>query len=249
MSTRSNKPDPTTVPRKPRARGTRGTSKSAIAPSSSATDSDRPIAPARSAIEELRGDLMQIKRERILQEAAALFYERGYMQTTMDAIAERMGATKPFVYYHFESKAEMLTEICQRAITQALEATDRALRVDGSPLQKFDAFVRDFTRVALVNHTFVAIYFREEFALPTEAREHINRMRKSLDRKLRGLLEEGAAHGDFELQDPGITALVVAGMASYAFAWYREGSRIDREGVVDQIARMALKTVAPSSAG
>jgi AcrR family transcriptional regulator len=205
-------------------------------------------AAARTAIEVLRGDVMKFKRERILQEAAALFFERGYMQTTMDAIAERMGATKPFVYYHFESKAEMLVEICERATAQALEAAERALGLEGPPAAKFEAFVRDFTRVALSNHTFVAIYFREEFSLPEAARAHINQMRKALDRKLRGLIAEGAASGDFDVDDPGITALVVAGMASYAFAWYRDTGRLGLDAVVEQVVRMAMRVVVRASA-
>lgn len=203
---------------------------------------------SRTAIEVLRGDVMNFKRERILQEAAALFFERGYMQTTMDAIAERMGATKPFVYYHFESKADMLVEICERATAQALEAAERALALDGPPTLKFEAFVRDFTRVALSNHTFVAIYFREEFSLPEAARARINQMRKALDRKLRGLIAEGAASGDFDVDDPGITALVVAGMSSYAFAWYRDTGRLGLESVVEQIVRMAVRMVARAPA-
>jgi AcrR family transcriptional regulator len=201
--------------------------------------------PARpqTAVQILRDDVLSFKRERILQEAAALFYERGYMQTTMDAIAERMGATKPFVYYHFQSKVEMLVEICERATAEALAAADQALSVEAPPLQRFETFVREFTRVALKNHAFVAIYFREEFSLPPEATERINQMRKTINRKLRTLLTEGRAQGDFEIEDPGVTALVIAGMSSYAFAWYRDKGRLELEHVTEHIVRMALKLV------
>jgi TetR/AcrR family transcriptional regulator, cholesterol catabolism regulator len=203
-----------------------------------------PERPRRTAIQSLREDVLSLKRERILQEAAALFYERGYMQTTMDAIAERMGATKPFVYYHFQSKVEMLVEICERATGDALTAADAALSVDGTPLQKFEGFVREFTRAALKYHEFVAVYFREEFNLPEQATERINLMRKTINHKLRNLLAEGKASGDFGIDDPGVTALVIAGMSSYAFAWYRDTGRLGAENVTDLIVKMALKLVA-----
>lgn len=198
----------------------------------------------------LREEVMSLKRDRILHEAAALFNERGFLQTTVEAIAERLGATKPFVYYHFESKVDMLVEICERGTGDALSAIDQALQQEGTPMEKFDRFVRAFTRVALKNHEFVAIYFREEFNLPRDAIERIHLMRKSIDRKMRDVLTEGVASGDFDIDDPGMAALVIAGMSSYAFAWYREHGRLDLEKVTDYVAQMARKLVrAPVARG
>lgn len=196
-----------------------------------------------SAVESLRDDVLSLKRDRILHEAAALFYERGYLQTTVDAIAESLGATKPFVYYHFKSKVDLLVEICERGTGDALAATDQVLANKGTPLEKFEAFVREFTKVALKNHQFVAIYFREELNLPHEATERIRIMRKSINRKLRSLLAEGMACGDFEFDDPGMSALIIAGMSSYAFAWYREQGRLDQEKVTEHIVQKSLKMV------
>jgi hypothetical protein len=36
---------------------------------------------------------------------------------------------------------------------------------------------------------------------------------------------------------------VIAGMSSYAFAWYRENGRLEQQEVTDRIVRMALKLV------
>ena len=51
------------------------------------------------------------------------------------------------------------------------------------------------------------------------------------------------------LQDalqPQAAALLVAGMSSYAFAWYRDKGRLDLDSVVGQIVEMALKMVKKS---
>lgn len=57
-------------------------------------------------------------RQRILDVALALFAERGYDATSMREIAERVGFTKAALYYHFDSKADivrsMLVETEQR---------------------------------------------------------------------------------------------------------------------------------------
>lgn len=50
-------------------------------------------------------------RQRILDEATALFTERGYADTSIRDISERLGMTKGALYYHFTSKDELLQAI------------------------------------------------------------------------------------------------------------------------------------------
>lgn len=195
---------------------------------------------ARSA---LRDELFNMKRDRILAEAATLFYEQGYLPTTVSAIAKRLGVTKPFVYYHFHSKVDLLVEICERATRDALVAIEKAASMNVRPLEQYESFVRAFTSIVISNHAFVAVYFREELNLPVESAARINAMRKAINRRLVDLLTRGVRAGDFEVEDPGMSALMITGMASYAFAWYRGRGRLDPGTMTDEIVRMAIKLV------
>jgi AcrR family transcriptional regulator len=47
-------------------------------------------------------------RERILDAALTLFAEKGYDATSMREISEQLGITKAALYYHFDSKAEIV---------------------------------------------------------------------------------------------------------------------------------------------
>jgi AcrR family transcriptional regulator len=47
-------------------------------------------------------------RARILETALTLFAERGYDATSMREIAEHVGITKAALYYHFDSKADIV---------------------------------------------------------------------------------------------------------------------------------------------
>ena len=64
-------------------------------------------------------------RQRIIDEASRLIAERGYRETTMKAVAERVGVTEPAVYRHFENKAQLLLTVFTEA-------------VGGSPLVRHD---------------------------------------------------------------------------------------------------------------
>jgi AcrR family transcriptional regulator len=48
-------------------------------------------------------------RDRIITAAATLFYGEGIRAVSVDAVAEKAGATKRTLYYHFDSKDELIT--------------------------------------------------------------------------------------------------------------------------------------------
>jgi AcrR family transcriptional regulator len=47
-------------------------------------------------------------RERIIDAAAKLFYGEGIRRVSVDAVAEKAGVTKRTLYYHFESKNDLI---------------------------------------------------------------------------------------------------------------------------------------------
>jgi len=77
----------------------------------------------------MREEIQAYKRERILEEAVKLFYERGFTGTTLDDIAAELGVTKPFIYTHFRSKVELLAALCTPTIELSLDAV-KAFRED-----------------------------------------------------------------------------------------------------------------------
>lgn len=63
-------------------------------------------------------------RTRILLEATELFAQLGYRGTSMRAVAEAVGCTKPALYYHFGSKEDLFSA----AVTEQLAHHERVLR-------------------------------------------------------------------------------------------------------------------------
>lgn len=69
-------------------------------------------------------------KQRIQQVARELFAQKGVQRTSLQEIAERLGITKPALYYHFGSREELVRSIVQPMIDDAeaqlgaLEARD-----------------------------------------------------------------------------------------------------------------------------
>jgi AcrR family transcriptional regulator len=79
----------------------------------------------------------QVERNRGLVLAAArrVFLARGYLNATVDAIAEEAGFSKGVVYSQFESKADMFLALLEARIDERAEQNQRlAAQFDGADL-------------------------------------------------------------------------------------------------------------------
>jgi len=196
----------------------------------------------------MREEILAYKRERILEEAVKLFYERGFTGTTLDDIAAELGVTKPFIYTHFRSKTDLLAALCKPTIELSLEAVSQAAKGPGSPTQRLHRAIADFTRVVLSRQPNIAIYFREEKNLSPEALAEINALRKRFDRVLSKLLAEGVAAGEFEIVDVNLAALAIGGMISWAYTWHRPEGRLSLDEMCARMADLASQMVGVRSA-
>lgn len=64
----------------------------------------------------------QETRSKIISSALALFVKKGYDNTTFNDIAAKLKMTKGAVYWHFESKAELLSELLREAMLRFSDA-------------------------------------------------------------------------------------------------------------------------------
>jgi AcrR family transcriptional regulator len=192
----------------------------------------------------IRDEVTALKRERTIAVAAELFYDRGYENTSLDSIAERMNVTKPFIYAHFTSKAELLAEICARGIGSALDALDGVLTaVPGSPTERLQEVGRRFVTAVLQSQRYIAIFSREEKNLDPADYHRISEMRRTFDHKLVALLDEGVASGDFHMRDTRMAGLAIGGMVSWAYVWYRPNGRLTLEQTSEALTDLILNLV------
>ena len=220
-------------------------SRPAKEPSGKAVGRDRTRRPAPDADmpEDIRDAVSRLKRERIIATAVQLFYHQGFNNTTLEAVAEAMNVTKPFIYSHFVSKNQLLGEICGRGIRASLEALQKAMVLRGTPTEKLDSMGRDFMLAVLANQAHIAIYNREEKHLAAEDREAINSLRREFDRKFTALLKEGVAAGEFSVDDVNLAALAIGGIVSWSCVWYRPNGRLTQAETADGIAALVLQMV------
>ena len=187
--------------------------------------------------------MIAFKREQILNEAVELFYQLGYQHTSLDMVAERLGVTKPFIYYHFKDKAEILFEIGRRSIVQANNALKGALSTPGKPAVRLYHTIAAMTRSVLESSRHTAIFFREEKNFSDADRKVLHAMHSEFDQMLVKLLEEGCKSGEFKVADPALCSLAIAGAVGWGYIWYRPNGRLSVDEIADQLAQMVMQMV------
>lgn len=202
-----------------------------------------PPAGSESERSDLQAEVYALKRERILETAAELFAERGYAGTSVAAIAEHLGATKPFVYYHFKDKHEILFEVCRRGVVQAVAALDEVLAAGGSCRERLVQTCVQLTRVTLQNRAYVTVYTSEMDRLSVEARGDLAQLRRSFDRSVAELIEEGIRKNEFRVNEARVTATCISTLVIYSYGWYRDGGALGPDGVAAHLAELATRMV------
>ncbi len=194
-----------------------------------------------------RAELRAQKRERILETATRLFYESGYRATSMESIADELSATKPFIYYHFKNKYDILEAIAVRVIELANESLSKALEDGGEPVDVLAGMVRNYARLVVEEQRIIAVFWREESNFTPETLSKVLEQQQRFTGMLCEVLEQGQAQGQFKASHTRLTALAIMNLVTFMYTWYRDGGAMAVDELCDHFVQYALHMVQHTS--
>jgi TetR/AcrR family transcriptional regulator, cholesterol catabolism regulator len=193
--------------------------------------------------ETLRDEVKDLKRKRILDAASELFFEHGYKGTSVEAIASRLHVTKPFIYYHFSNKADILAGVCGRTTAFVAQSAEAAAAGSGSVWERLESLVRDLSLRVIEGRIYLAVYFREEKHLPKSAFRDLSSNRKRFDTALSKLIREGVDSGDFHASNVSVATQAITGMTTWIFNWYRPAGPLTPEQIAEEMVSLVKSMV------
>jgi AcrR family transcriptional regulator len=194
----------------------------------------------------LRDEIKDLKRKRILDTASELFFQHGFKGTSVEAIASRLHVTKPFIYYHFDSKAEILAGVCGRTTAFVAQSAEVAAAGSGSVWERLESLVRDLSLRVIEGR--VNLYFKEENHLPRSAFRDLSRNRKRFDTALSKLLREGIDAGEFHIPNISVATQAITGMTTWIFNWYRPTGSLTPDQIAEEMVSLVSSMVRRPSA-
>ena len=99
-------------------------------------------------------------RRQIISVAAELFMDFGYSATSIDAIAERIGATKGMVYYHYRSKSQIFFDIQRLAMERLSMMVEPVARSDHPTEDKLRAMAHAHVKLLLTETPIHKVEYR-----------------------------------------------------------------------------------------
>lgn len=165
----------------------------------------------------------EISGARLLELAAELFHERGYAATTMRNIAEAAGMKSGSLYYHFSSKDEILDQVLEQGIGEAIRGFENAMEAVGPSAPFTVKFVAATTAhlCTVAEHGTYTVASRQLLRhVPLDFHQkHIARRRK-YDDLWRDLMQAGVDEGVLSRNaDIGVVRLFLLGSLNWTSEW------------------------------
>jgi len=180
---------------------------------------------------------------RIMLAAADAFAEKGFHATTTRDIASRAGLSPAGVYVHFASKEVLLFELSRRGHARARDLLVAAADQAATPTEALRAIIGGFSRWHAEHYELGRIVQFEFRHLSPEHREAVLGLRKEIDGVVAGVLRDGVASGEFEVDDVPVTALALLSMAIDVARWYAPDVRRTPADIETSYGDLAVRLV------
>lgn len=183
------------------------------------------------------------KYREIVKVAAKIFKAKGYHAATVQDIANDVGMLKGSLYYHIQSKEQLLVEVLLSAVEVLRGGLSRVLSSGLSPGEKLEQAILFHIR-AYLDNVELPVFYNELSNLPPGSREKINSAIKEYEDVWLAILREGTFTGVFrEDLPPRIILQSIFGMCNWTYTWFKQDGKLSPVEVGEIFAKIILEGI------
>ncbi|MEI8145662.1 MAG: TetR/AcrR family transcriptional regulator [Alphaproteobacteria bacterium] len=167
------------------------------------------------------------RREEVLAAAAECFMRRGYEATSMDHVAEALGATKGRVYHHFRSKPDLFFAVYRRAMDINMQAVAPHAEGPGTGRERLTRMAEAHTLAMMESQPFQrTLTMGADLWRFGGAQEHaatlddLIALRHIYEGLFRGVVDQGLADGSLAVPDAPLAVKTLLGALNWVTVWY-----------------------------
>lgn len=183
------------------------------------------------------------RKEAILDHAAKLFAEKGFLGTSVMDIARACGASKSLLYHYYPSKEDVLFGVMSSHVDVLLEDVEAVLLIDGPPQRALRTLLRGFMEhyVGAAARQKVLLY--ELDCLPPERRRQIVVKQRKIVDAVQQLLTGTQPEKLADQVEARAYTMLLFGMINWTPNWFDPTGRLSFEDLAD----MAFSLVVPDA--
>lgn len=168
-------------------------------------------------------------RAAVLDAAAKAFMRGGFAATSIDDVADELGATKGRIYYHYRSKADLFFAVHRESMRQNFEGVGSIAKESGAPVERLARMVREHAMTIMTHLPYqrVAVLGVEMHLAGSTTRkqretlQELIAMRDEYEQLFVRVIEDGTAAGEIRAADAGLAVKALLGALNWITLWYR----------------------------
>ena len=171
----------------------------------------------------------------LLDIAATLFAKKGYALTSTREIAARAGIQKASLYYHIETKEDLLYDLCKWVLKQIRSDVEAALKDASNPADRTRILIRTHIQSMLRDQDRHSAALLDMFSLSVERLDEVTALRDAYESLARSVLDEAQTAGALRADVPvKYLCLALLGLLNRVLLWYRPNGPLspDQIGVL-----------------
>jgi AcrR family transcriptional regulator len=181
--------------------------------------------------------------EAIRAAAVELIAAHGFEAVTLRDLAAHVGIQPGSLYRYYASKTDLLASIMTEHM-QDLLAHWASEEVGSEPPQaRLYRFIEFHVRYHAGKQREVFIANMEIRSLAPLDRSKVTSLRREYEDRLRKILEEGIAAGEFDIPDVRVATFAIIAMLTGLTAWYQEGGRLSKDDLVSCYQSLIMRGV------
>lgn len=191
-----------------------------------------------------------VTRDRITAAASQLFRVQGYEKTSMAAIAKAVGVTPPALYWHFDSKADILFEFLHSTLDAFTATVEEQLGDVDDPIERLRAFAKVHTRTQLEANDRAHAYGELMFAtaqlsqsLDAEHLEELNALQRRYYGLCRDIIIEGINAEVLQVANVAAATFAIINFCEYVTTWFDREGPLSIEEIADLHGEFAVRLV------
>jgi TetR/AcrR family transcriptional regulator, cholesterol catabolism regulator len=175
----------------------------------------------------------------IVDVAAELFREKGFVATSLEDIAREVGMYKGSLYHYIASKEDLLFAVVREPAQQILDELRELAELDLPPSEKIRRLMRSHVKVLEENFTYASVYLEE--VAGRHRSEEWSAMDREYIKAIIDVIDEGKRRGEFGASvDARITTLALIGSLNWLTHWYHPDGKLKGAEIADKFCDIFL---------
>lgn len=176
-------------------------------------------------------------RDQIFSEATDLFYEKGYADTSIRQLINKVGKSSSVIYNHFADKEDILFIITRRTGEKTLAMLAKIRQRHSDPEACLKAMVA--AMVHLVSHPSmvkeIAIFRNEAHHLPARKRKIISQQHLGIVHQFEDVVVQIAKKSGRGTVNSKVAAFNILAIINWFYMWYQKEGKLSCDAICDEI--------------